>query len=205
MNKKLTAVLAALLALSGCGKSVEISGDRLRLSLGQEQTLKVKGEDLEFSSMDPNIAAVDENGVVTGLGNGVTVITAKNGKGYDNIGVVVGNGAALYVDEYGETTPSLSAQPVDEAVISGQSSITAVTISLVGGGSEDVTINTERTYEIKITRTPADSPDKITLRTADPTVAKVEGRILRGLSRGKTVLTATAPNGVSAEMIVRVK
>ncbi|MGN1098007.1 MAG: Ig-like domain-containing protein, partial [Clostridia bacterium] len=197
-----------IVALAGCGSKVKINGDTLRLELGQEQTLSVsapKKAELTFSSMDPNIASVDENGVVKALGDGVTVITAKTDKGYDHIGVVVGTGAARYVDETGSVVSTLTASPADEAMINGESDITALALSLVGGGSEDVSIGTDRTYEIKVTKTPADSVDKITLRISDPTVARVDGKTLVGVSKGKTLLTATAPNGVSTEMIVRVK
>ena len=208
MKRIVLPMLALALVLTGCGRGLKISGDTLTLSLGQEQTLKVTGAgdaDIEFSSMDPNIASVDKNGVVTGLGDGVTVITAKSGDDYDNIGVVVGTGVAQYVDDHGNIVSSLTANPVDEADLSNESDITALALSLVGGGSEDVTINTDRTYQIKITRTPAESIDKVTLRISDPTVALVEGNTLKGVGKGKATLTATAPNGVSAEMIVRVK
>ena len=208
MRKLILPILVLALLLSGCGSEFKITGDRLKLTLGQEYTLNVTGagkSDVTYSSMDPNIASVDENGVVKGLGDGVTVITARTEKGYDHIGVVVGTGVARYVDENGNIVSSLSGSPVDEAAITGQSDITALALSLVGGGSDDVTIGTERTYEIKVTRTPADSFDKITLRIADPSVARVEGNNLMGVSRGKTTLTATAPNGITAEMIVRVK
>ncbi len=208
MKKTVLLTLSLLLLLAGCGGKISISGDDIELGLGQTYKLKVSGADkteLTFSSMDPNIASVDADGVVTGNGDGVTVITAQAGDKYDNIGVIVGTGVARYVDMNGNVVSSVTGSPVDEGDITNESNITALAISLVGGGSEDVTIDTERTYEIKVTRTPADSVDKVTLRIADPTVAKVDGNILSGVARGKTTLTATAPNGVSAEMIVRVK
>lgn len=207
-TKKIIPILLLAAVLSGCADKVKISGETLRLSLGQEQTVSVsapKGSEITFSSMDPNIASVDENGTVKGLGNGITVITAKSGDLFDNIGVVVGSGAAWYVDETGNVVSSLTGEDASEDMLSGESDITAIALSLVGGGSEDVTISTERTYEIKVTKTPADSVDKVTLRIADPTIARVEGQTLVGVSKGKTTLTAIAPNGVEAQMIVRVK
>lgn len=203
----LSLIFTLVLPLAGCG-GVKISGKDLELGLGQTYELKVSGadkDDLTFSSMDPNIASVDAGGVVTGNGDGVTVITVRAGDKHDDIGVIVGTGVAQYVDVNGNIVSSLSSSPADESVLTSESDITALALSLVGGGSEDVTIGTDRTYEIKITRTPEDSVDKVTLRTADPAVAKVNGNILSGVARGKTTLTATAPNGVSAEMIVRVK
>lgn len=211
MHKKVKILAAFALSaavLSGCGTKVTISGDTVHLGLGQERTLKVsapKKAEVTFSSMDPNIASVDENGVVKGLGDGVTVITAETDSGFDHIGVVVGTGAARYVDETGTVVSSLTATEADDAMINGQSDITALALSLVGGGSEDVSIGTDRTYEIRVTKTPAESADKITLRVADASVARVEGKTLIGVGKGKTVLTASAPNGVMAEMIVRVK
>lgn len=208
MKKSLLFALSTALVITGCGGGVKISGDDIELGLGQTYELKVSGaekEALTFTSKDPNIASVDSDGVVTGLGDGVTVITAQAGDKYDNIGVVVGTGVAQYVDVNGNIVSSLTGVPVGEDELTNESDITALALSLVGGGSEDVTLGTDRSYEIKVTRTPADSVDKVTLRIADPTVATVDGNTLKGLARGKTILTATAPNGVSAEMIVRVK
>lgn len=202
------ALLLTAVLLSGCGGKVSIKEETLRLSLGQEQTLKVsagKGDEIVFSSLDPNIASVDENGTVTALGNGITVITARGRDSFDNAAVVVGTGVASYVDENGNVVSSLTASAADDSLLSGESDITAISISIVGGGTEDVTISTDRSYELKITKTPAESTDKIILRVDDSSVARVDGNTLTGLSRGKTTLTATAANGVSAEMTVRVK
>ena len=204
-----TAALSALLILSGCGGGVEIQDETLRLSLGQEQTLSLSAgsdDELTFSSMDPNIASVDENGTVRGLGNGITVISVRGKNDFDDVAVVVGSGVAEYVDEYGNTVSSLvTTAKADASLVSGESDITSLSVSIVGGGSDDVTISTDRTYELKIVKTPIDSADKVTLRVADGSVARVEGKTLIGVGRGKTTLTASAPNGVSAEMIVRVK
>ncbi len=205
--KRIALLLIPALMLAGCGE-IEIKGDELELSLGQSQKLEVSGaesSELTFTSDAPHIASVDGDGTVTANGDGIAVITARAGDKYDNIGVVVGTGVAQYVDMNGNIVSSLSAVPVDASELTNESDITALSLSLVGGGSEDVTINTERDYEIKITKTPTDSVDKVILRISDPTVARVEGNILKGVARGKTTLTATAPNGVSAEMIVRVK
>ena len=204
-----TAALSVALLLSGCGGGVEIQNDTLRLSLGQEQALILSsdsGDELTFSSMDPNIASVDENGTVRGLGNGITVISVRGKKDFDDVAVIVGSGVAEYVDEYGNTVSSLvTTAKADASLVSGESDITALSISIVGGGSEDVTISAGRSYGLKIEKSPIDSADKVTLRVADGTVARVEGKTLIGVGRGKTTLTATAPNGISAEMIVRVK
>ncbi len=208
MKKLIIALCLIMLCFTGCKQSIKIKGDTPHIVLGQEYTLELdapKDAEITFSSMDTNIASVDENGVIKGLGNGITVITAQAGDSYDNIGVVVGSGVAQYINADGNTVASISPTAVQDASAINESDITALAISLVGGGSEDVTISTQRTYEVKITRTPADSVDKISLRIADPSVARVDGNMLVGVSRGKTTLTASAPNGVSTEMIVRVK
>ncbi len=210
MRKKsvFAAALVCMAILGGCGSSVNIKEDGLRLSLGEEHTLRLsspKKDKPEFSVMDPNIASVDENGTVKALANGITVVTARSGDSYDNVAVVVGSGVSTYVDENGNTVSALSSYEADKALISGESDITAISVSIVGGGEGDVTIGTERDYELKVQKTPADSMDRVTLRIEDGSIAKVDGKILRGLSKGKTKLVASAPNGVSTEMIVRVK
>ncbi len=209
MKKAVLSALALALLLAGCGKELDIKEESLTLTLGQERVLTVSGagkkDKVVFSSSNPNVASVDGKGSVKGLGDGVSVITAKSGDRYDTVGVVVGTGVAQYVDEYGSIVSEPQGSPVDEGTISGESDITALALSLVGGGKDDVTISTDRTYEIKVTKTPAESVDKVVLRIDDPSVATVEGNILKGHAKGHTLLTATAPNGVKAEMIVRVK
>ncbi len=202
------AALAAAASLAGCGGKVTIKDETLRLSLGQEHTLSVnapKSAELTFTSMDPNIAAVDENGVVKAMGNGITVISVRSEKSFANVAVVAGSGVAEYVEENGTIVSSPAPYDVDDALISGESDITALSVSIVGGGTEDVTIAAGRTYDLKITKTPADSSDKIILKISDGSIARVDGNKLTGVSRGKTTLTASAPNGVSTEMVVRVK
>lgn len=204
---KIFAVAAAAgLVLSGCGGKVRVKETELRLSLGQEKTLTVSGaKEPRFVSSDSNIASVDENGKVTALGNGIAVISTMSDKYYVNTPVIVGNGVAEYIDENGNKVASLTGEPVDENVLTGESNITAIKISIKGGGTEDVSISTDKSYELVIEKTPSDSTDKVTLKVADSTIARVDGRTLKGVSRGKTILTASAPNGVSTEMIVRVK
>ena len=172
--KRIAILLIPALMLAGCG-GIEIKGDELELGLGQSQKLEVSGADsseLTFTSDAPHIASVDGEGTVTANGDGIAVITARAGDKYDNIGVVVGTGVARYVDMNGNIVSSLSAVPVDESELTNESDITALALSLVGGGSEDVTISTERDYEIKVTKTPTDSVDKVILRISDPTVAR---------------------------------
>lgn len=202
----LAVVAAAAVLLGGCAGKVKIKEKELRLSLGQEKQLTVTGaKEVSFSSADTNIATVDENGVVKALGNGITVISAVTDKSYANMPVIVGNGVAMYIDENGNSVPSLVGQPVDESIITKESNITALKVSIKGGGTEDITISADKSYELIIEKTPSDSTDKVTIKVADSSVARVDGKTLKGVSRGKTVLTVTAPNGVSAEMIVRVK
>lgn len=204
---KIFALFAAVsLVFSGCSSKIRLNEKELRLSLGQEKTLTVtKGKDVQFSSSDPSIAAVDEKGTVTALGNGIAVISAFNDKAYVNTPVIVGNGVAEYIDENGNKTTALVPLAADEGLLSGESNITAIKLSIKGGGTEDVSISADKSYELVIEKTPSDSIDKITLKIADSSIARVDGKTLKGVSRGKTLLTATAPNGVSTEMIVRVK
>lgn len=210
MRRKILLLFALTLILlpTGCGSGVKIKDENIRLSLGEEKTLTVscgKDEKLEFSSTDPDIVSVDENGTVKALGNGIAVISVKGEKGFDAEAVVAGTGAARFIDENGNEVTSLVPSAADEDFISSESDITALKISIKGGGTEDVSISADRSYEIVVEKTPSDSSDKVTLKVADASVARIEGKVLKGVGRGKTTLTATAPNGVSAEMIVRVK
>lgn len=84
MKKRLLAlalVLAFLFGLSACGNNnggLSINEKEKALKIGETFQLTVKGKDVSWMSADPSIATVS-GGLVTGISEGETVITATAG------------------------------------------------------------------------------------------------------------------------------
>ena len=82
-------------------KELTLSPDSLHLEIGESVALTTSytaGDGaVSFSANDPNVATVDENGVVTAVGEGNAVITAKAGKKQAAYCTVEVNGAVTEV------------------------------------------------------------------------------------------------------------
>lgn len=213
MKKQLIAISAAaavILSFSACGKdksSVEISlsdgQDHLNLAIGQEINVvantKDKNAQVEWSCSDDSVAGITSDGKLSGIANGIAVITATTSDGsYDHVGVVVGNGVlnstsvptANSGEGGGSTTPT---------VFNGKSDITSISLSL-NGMTEDETLilsnNDEGTFKVNVI--PADCKDPIVFSSSNASVVEVDndGNVTP-VSRGSATITATAPNGVN--------
>lgn len=206
MKKQIIAIASsALLALSlaSCGKddnpvkiSVPENQEYLTLGIGDETTINVQvpdGESITWSCNDPTVATIYSDGRLSGVSNGITVVTAKTASGYDHVGVVVGNGvkgsAALPNNVDNNGTPTFT----------GESRITKISLSL-NGMTEDETLYASRgdsgTFRVNVI--PADCNDPITFTSSDTSVLEVDSNgTVTPKSRGTVTVTATAPNGVS--------
>lgn len=202
MKKRLIAVFlvaVSALALTSCGKNkAEIVTDDniVKMEVGDTHKveLKSKNDDVVWVSRDDTVATVSADGVITAVAGGVTVITAKNDKSFAHIGVSVKGGQ--YVDKNGNIIE----------VFNGSSDITEITVGVKGGSKEDATFKVGEVRNLVAYTTPSDSKDKIVWRTANASVATVsETGEIKTVSKGKTEVTAYAPNGVKGKMIVRVK
>lgn len=197
---------AALLALSACGEqdsSVQIVSDEdiIHLSVGDEISVTAqtkKSESIKWSCEDGDIALITADGKLTGIANGVTVITAKTDSGYDHIGLVVGNGVKgsdvviRSVDENGNVTTTT------QKVFNSDSRITALQITL-NGMTEDETmlLSSDTEGYLKVNVTPSDCDDPISFSSSNPSVLEVDDDgVVYPKSRGSVTITATAPNGV---------
>ncbi len=211
MKKQILAAATAaalIISLSSCGKkdaAVEIvapNGEQqLRVAVGDEISVAAhtkKSETIKWSCEDGDIAAITADGKLTGIANGITVVTAKTDSGYDHIGLVVGNGAkgteviTKVVNEDGTVTQTVK-KPVNK-----DSKITDLSISL-NGMTEDETLllRNNDTGKFKVTVSPADCDDPIAFSSSDPAVAEVDADgVVTPKSKGTVTITATAPNGI---------
>lgn len=161
-------------------------------------TIKVeqtKEETLEWVSDNEAVAIVSPEGTVTAVSGGIATITARGAESYVHVGVIV-EGDGNYVDKNGNVIQ----------VFDGESDITEIVVGVKGGGKEDVSVKVGETHQLRAYTDPSDSADPIVWKTDDSSIARVdENGKLQAINKGKTVITAYAPNGVKGEMIVRCK
>ena len=135
-------------------------------------------------------------GVITAVGGGITVVSARTENSYVHIGVDV-KGNKEYVDKDGNIIE----------VFDGASDITEIEVGVKTSSAKgDITVKVGDSVALRAYTTPSDSKDKIVWRTADASIASVnEKGEMRAIGKGKTEITAYAPNGVKGKLIVRVK
>ncbi|MCH5188192.1 MAG: Ig-like domain-containing protein [Oscillospiraceae bacterium] len=208
MKKRLLCVISACalaLSLAACGEKddpVQIVSDEesIHIEVGDEISVIAhtkKSETIRWSCEDGDVAAITADGRLTGVANGITVITAETDSGYDHIGLVVGNGVkgtevVVRTDENGNFTAERKPS------FNGNSKITQLRISL-NGLTEDETLllGTDSEAYLKVAVTPSDCDDTLYYTSSNPGVAEVDqtGTVVPK-SRGTTIITVTAPNGV---------
>lgn len=196
----------ALLCFSACGEKdgqVKIVSDeeQIHLAVGEEISVTAqtqKSEAIKWSCEDGDIAVITADGKLSGIANGVTVITAKTESGFDNIGLVVGNGVKgsevviRSVDENGNVTTTTKKS------YNKDSKITALQISL-NGMTEDETLLLSQDKEayLKVSVTPSDCDDPIDFTSSDTSILEVDSDgTVYPKAKGTVIVTATAPNGV---------
>lgn len=213
----LASAAAMTFALTSCGEettavkiNVPENQEYLTLGIGDEISVVAqtkKSENISWSCDDDSVAVISPSGQLTGLANGVTVVTARTESGYDNVGVVVGNGvkgtAAPTVSNNGAAGSGASTQRVYDQ----NSRITGVSISL-NGMTEDETLllSNNDTGTFRVTVTPSDCDDPIYFDSSDTTVVEVDddGNVTP-VSKGTATITASAPNGVNDTFKIFVK
>lgn len=209
MKKRIiAATLIATLAATFCscgGDKKQISlkekNDVISLKTDEKYTVKVNydGVDpIEWKSGNEAIAVVSPDGTISAVGSGITTVTASTQSGFVHLGVIV-EGDGSYTDEFGNHIE----------VFDGQSDIQSIKVRVKNGTWSDATINSAKdgdTFKLDILTDPSDSQDTIAWRTADSSVVRVdENGVMKVVGKGKTTVSAIAPNGVKGELIVRVK
>ncbi len=161
--------------------SLGISGDSKTLNVGDKFEIAVTTEpasmkdELVWTSSDPEVATVDENGVVEALHKGTTDITISSNKTSRTIPITV------------------------------KSPVKSLTLS-----RSEVFLTLGRNTQIGAVIMPVDADDAtVEWSSSNPEVASVESLyrlvgIVSGLSTGSTIITATTPNGMTAECDVHV-
>ena len=203
MKKRMLAlslIIAVCMGFSACSEDKQqLSAEKtmLKLNVGKSHTIELDQGDvdgIEWSSDDVAVAAVSADGTVTGKSDGITVVTGKTEDSYIHFGVIV-EGNESYKDDDGNVVK----------IYDGKSDITAITVGVKAGGKNDVTIAKGSTYTLQAYTTPENSKDKIDWKSENPSVVHVdENGVIKAVGKGKTIVKATAPNGVYGEMIIRV-
>lgn len=203
MRKKLISlalIVVMTVVLCSCAKenTLSVEEDIIRVKIDESRTIKVTQtieEQLAWTSGDSSIVTVSPEGTVTGIGAGITTVTARTEDKYVHIGVIV-EGDEGYFTNSGEFIP----------VFDGTSNITEIVVGVKGGNKNDVTVRVGDSHQLKAYTTPSDSTDLIVWQSADSSIARVdaEGKV-QIIQKGVTTVTAYAPNGVSGKIILRCK
>ena len=195
------ALILMSILLCACSKgdsAISVKEKNLRMNIDEKYTVKVLKKDddiVNWTSNDESVAVVSPDGTVSAVGNGITTVTARTEKSFVHVGVIVG-GDNDYVDKNGNVVQ----------VFDGESDITEISVGVRGGGKDDISVKQGDTHALSAYTTPSDSKDKIVWTTDDSTVARVDEKgNLQAVGKGKTTITAYAPNGVNGKIIVRVK
>lgn len=203
MKKRLISVMliiSTIFTFAACKKSNELTTKESIVKMEVGGTHKVElDKDIEnvtWESRDNDIATVSPEGVITAVGGGITVVSARTENSYVHIGVDV-KGNKEYVDKDGNIIE----------VFDGASDITEIEVGVKTSSARgDITVKVGDSVTLRTYTTPSDSKDKIVWRTADASIASVnEKGEMRAIGKGKTEITAYAPNGVKGKLIVRVK
>ena len=172
--------------IESLNESITLNEQSITLQSGETisliATLNTSSEDktITWTSSDPSIAKVDENGLVTAVNVGQAIITAA-------------------------TTNGLKAE-CEVTVIETEASGIIIDKEAMGIAGDDLKMLVGETKTISVTVEPETTTDKsLTFESSNPEVASVdkEGRIT-ALSLGSTTITITAKSGVSASLNVRV-
>ena len=192
-------------------KSVTLDQTSLSLKPSETATLtatvnpaKAAGKKVYWYSSDSDVATVNANGVVTAVVDGVatiTAVTSDSGAKSASCSVTVATPASNPTPAPAPT-PTPNPTPTPETV-----DVTSVTVD-----PEEVKLVLGRTELANVTATvaPENATDKtITWTTDNDKVATVEateaGAKITAVADGTAKITATAKNGVKAEIAVTVK
>ncbi len=130
-----------------------------------------------WGSMDETIATVDDNGLVTAVSAGHTLIYASTTRASAN-GAAVGAWFAIIVHPKGTESITLD--------------------------HEEVALNTGETIKLTAIVLPDDAPDKsVTWISSAPQIASVDANgLVTAISDGEAIITATTKSGLSASCTV---
>ena len=136
-------------------------------------------EQFKWSSSDPTMATVDQNGLVTGIGHGQTEITV--------------------ISKFG-VTASCTVNSIDPEKL-------IVHVTSVTNDSQYYSIFVGEVIKLNLTVLPENATNKaLTIESSDPSCVSINDTEITGLSAGVITLTVKSSNPeVSLEIIVQIK
>ncbi len=141
-------------------------------------------KDLKWNSNNPEIVAVDSNGVVTAISNGTAIVSVTTPDGLNAQTII-------HVEEDSKTTPDKEEQKEP----------TQITLNTT---NSSVCIGD--TLKINATITPNNATNKtITWTSSDNNIATVTNGTVKGISVGSVTITAKTSNGKTAIAKITVK
>ncbi len=176
-----------------------MAGETDFIETNLEADIPYSETDLKWKSDDNSIVIVDETGVITGMAEGSTVITASMPDGSSETCTVTVSG---YINDEDDPDKNIDeSENGDPDDYSENPPFTKLTVTkqmtiYVGGSGEWAEIN----YE------PQDADEEtITWKSSNPKVATVEDGLIKGIKSGTVKIIAMTPNNISATCTVTVK
>lgn len=185
-------IVVVLTAFTGCGKKKSapqgefamLNTGNVELEMGQTQDVDVMEYDgkVTWKSSNNNVATVSEDGVITAVATGSSVVTA--------------------------TLESGTELNCTVSVVAGESNAETIKVTGIYSSASDITISyTESpSIQLKATCEPYDPNEKLMWSSDDEGKAKVDSNGLVSLmGNGVVTIKATAYNGVEGSCILRIK
>lgn len=155
--------------------------------------------DLTWKSDNSSIASVDNSGVITGIAEGSTTVTASMPDGSSETCTVIVSG---YINDEDDPDKNIDeTEKGDQDNYSENPPFTKLTVTknmtiYIGGSGEWAEIS----YE------PQDADEEtIIWKSSNPKVATVEDGLVKGIKSGTVKVIAMTPNNISATCTVTVK
>lgn len=166
----------------------EFKSETEKLLLGVETVPADTTDKILFSSADPSVATVDQNGLILPVSHGKTVITVTCGAMSAQCEVIC---------SFGEPEPT---DPPTEPIPTAPAGFTLTLNTYKGSG--EITISEFGGSHQLFKEKDGVKPSDILWTSSDPTIATVENGKVVGMNRGKCTITAQIGDQI-AECLVR--
>ena len=162
-------------------EKINISNSNIELNVGNtskiEYTIEpsnATNKKVSFTVSDKNIVGFDANGNIVGVNVGTATVTLKSSN-----------------DKTATVTVTVKEKEIE---------VTGITLS-----SKEITVPEESSKTVTAKITPSNATNKtVTWTSSDKSIATVENGKITGVKQGSAVIKATASNGVSGEVKVKV-
>ena len=196
-------ILLLVAAMMCIGITAAAEGDTLAFDTGvntvnEGETLQTvltregdpAGGELSYTSSDPRIATVDENGVVTGVKKGVITITALVKTETKTWRATLKLTVVRPVTSVEVNTTKLPVYTAEDPLVAG---LLTAREDAAENALPVILLPVKKQYQLAITVEPKDATDRrIEMTSSDPEIFKAAGNIVTGVAPGEGILTVAS-------------